>query len=159
MQKAILNGTMLTSIYVASASLMEFCAGAIFWSLALPLGTDNLFGLKKRAFALECAMDMYMVFRLPFYTFEQTNQVLFIDRSKPFFTITLAVFPVLVNVQIYEVQTTKNKSIIYELLHTGRVLPEYKNAPRTKRTLAPSQNAEKHSHAHHDIDQFLKHQW
>ncbi|AWY02326.1 hypothetical protein A8139_06535 [Marinomonas primoryensis] len=100
---------LLTFNILASASLMEFWAGAIFWSLPLPLWYYNLFGLKKGFYfsivvAMISAATLYL----------RTDTTLFMPY-RTVFNFTLAYSSVWFMCHIYEVQRQKTSLFLRAL--------------------------------------------
>tara|TARA_R110001599_G_scaffold26935_14_gene95021 strand:+ start:3110 stop:4108 length:999 start_codon:yes stop_codon:yes gene_type:complete len=100
---------LLTFNILASASLMEFWAGAIFWSLALPLWYYNLFGLKK-GFCFSAMIVMFSAAIL----YLRTDTSLFMPY-RTVFNFTLAYSSVWLMCHIYEVQRQKTSLFLRAL--------------------------------------------
>ncbi|NLQ18737.1 GGDEF domain-containing protein [Marinomonas sp. M1K-6] len=101
--------TILSVNILASASIMELVAGAIFWSLALPIWYYSLFGLKKGI----CFSAVVMVSTATIL-FLRTDTSLFMPY-RTVFNFTLAYLSIWLVCHLYEVQRQKTSAFLHSL--------------------------------------------
>jgi diguanylate cyclase len=100
---------MLTINILASASIMDLVAGAIFWSLALPIWYYSLFGLQKGFYFSTVVMVLSAAI-----LFLRADTSLFMPY-RTVFNFSLVYISIWLVCHIYEVQRQKTSSFLHSL--------------------------------------------